>query len=105
MGPRVSASADLRPYYVEALDTIRFRSAVPADPGCAERFVSVFGRRGDERQVRVLRRGDIGHNAVLHVPALWAADGVQVQRRASLRRQTFSASLFTDSAMEAMNAS
>ena len=49
MGPRVSASADLRPYYVEALDTIRFRSAVPADPGCAERFVSVFGRRGDER--------------------------------------------------------
>ena len=105
LGPRVSASADLRPYYVEALDTIRFRSAVPVDPGCAERFVSVFGRRGDERQVRVLRRGDPGHHAVLHVPVLRAADGIQVQRRASLRMHTFSASLSTDSAMEAMNAS
>ena len=96
---------DLRPYYVKALDMIRFRSAVPVDPGCAERFVSVFGRSGDERQVRVLRRGDPGHHAVLHVPVLRAAEGIQVQRRASLRRQTFSASLSTDSAMEAMNAS
>lgn len=44
MGPRVMSSTDLRPYYVEALDEVRFRASVREDPSMAEEFVRTFGR-------------------------------------------------------------
>lgn len=45
-GPRVRKVSDLRPYYLEALDRSRFRSAVPADRGVAEEFFAAFKRGG-----------------------------------------------------------
>lgn len=47
-GPRVRKVSDLRPYYLEALDRSRFRSAVPADRGVAEEFLAAF-RHGVSR--------------------------------------------------------
>lgn len=105
LGPRVRRSADLRPYYVEALDTVRFRVAVPEDPSAAEEFLRVFGRGRDERPLRVLRSRDLGHDAVLDVPGLRPADRVAFRRSASLSSHTLSASLSTDAAIETMNAS
>lgn len=43
-GDRVRAVADLRPYYIEALERRRFRSAVAADTSAAESFLEVFSR-------------------------------------------------------------
>lgn len=47
-GPRVGCVADLRPFYVEALDMSRFKAAVPADPSYALRFLAMFGRPSPE---------------------------------------------------------
>lgn len=43
--------SDLRPYYVEVLETKRFRVAVPEDPAEAERFLRVFARRRSQGDV------------------------------------------------------
>ncbi|MDO5853413.1 MAG: hypothetical protein Q4Q62_05060 [Thermoplasmata archaeon] len=48
LGPRVRTVADLRPFYVEALDLARFRAAVPADPSPAVRFLEAFSRPSPE---------------------------------------------------------
>lgn len=74
-GPRVVRVADLRPYYVEALDLARFRAAVPEDPAPAIEFLRAFG-----------------HGASRAPPL-----------RASLRRHASSARRSTESAMPAMN--
>lgn len=42
--PKVVCMADLRPYYVEALDRDRFRAAVPEDRRNLRLFSSVFSR-------------------------------------------------------------
>lgn len=103
-GPRVRGSADLRPYFVEALDLARFRAAVPVDASEAEMFLDRFGRRR-YGQVRVLRDGGAGVHAVLHVPRVRAADRGEVRLRASLRSQTFPASDSTETAIPAMKSS
>lgn len=74
-GPRVVRVADLRPYYVEALDLARFRAAVPENPAPAIEFLRAFG-----------------HGASRAPPL-----------RASLRRHASSARRSTESAMPAMN--
>ncbi len=38
-------TVDLRPYYIEALERSRFRTAILADPAVAGHFLEVFGRR------------------------------------------------------------
>lgn len=44
-GARVVGVADLRPYYIEALERRRFRAAVPADCSAASAFLEAFSRR------------------------------------------------------------
>ncbi|MDO5862422.1 MAG: hypothetical protein Q4Q58_06505 [Thermoplasmata archaeon] len=48
LGPRVRGVADLRPFYIEALDESRFKAAVPVDPSEARRFLEMFGRPSPE---------------------------------------------------------
>lgn len=43
-GPKVRTVADLRPYYVETLDSRRFRTAPEYDTGYETEFERVFGR-------------------------------------------------------------
>ncbi len=61
-GPRVGFRADLRPFYVEALDRNRFKNAVPADRGEIERFIGAFGKDGSVGSVlQGIAQGDDLH--------------------------------------------
>ncbi len=66
-GPRVGFGADLRPFYVEALDRSRFRTAVPVDRAEIWRFIGAFGKDGSMESVpQGIAQGDDLHGEGFH---------------------------------------